>query len=80
MAEEPIREKAKTWVGEAKSDAKGILGMIQHRVNFGSPPLLSPASDAAISPTASLMAKQGRINRRRKLLGLATEPYSGFRP
>ncbi len=77
MVGEILRDRISAWVKSAAGDATGVVEMVTHRVTHGSPPLLSPSEDLALSARATLDAKQERIRRRRMLLGLPFEEWRG---
>ncbi|MGI0070508.1 MAG: hypothetical protein ACRECT_00270 [Thermoplasmata archaeon] len=70
-------ERVRAWTDQVRADARGLVAAVRHRVQFGDPPLLVPAEDAGVSTLALLDAKRQRIRRRRALLGLDYEEYSG---
>lgn len=72
-----FRNGIREWTNEAERNAKNLLDTVSHRVQFGSPPLLDPSEEAATSSFAAMQAKQDRIRRRRKLLGLPYEDWNG---
>jgi hypothetical protein len=72
----PIADRLNAWVNRARQDVKTVVDTAQHRMDYGSPPLLDPSEDVGLSPNVSLSAKQERIFRRRELLGLENEPYT----
>ena len=72
-----LRNGVDEWTKEARRNAQSILDTMSHRVQFGSPPLLDPSEDVAASSFAAMQAKQDRIRRRRKLLGLPYEDWNG---
>ncbi len=77
MVGEILRDRIATWTKMMAEDANNLVQMAAHRVTHGSPPLLSPTEDLAVSARASLDAHQQRIRRRRGLLGLPYEEWRG---
>ena len=72
-----VGERVKAWTDQFRKDARGLADAVEHRIQFGDPPLLNPSEDLGISPLAALEAKRQRIKRRRALLDLPYESYSG---
>ena len=66
------------YMQELQKNANSVIDMVEHRIKFGSPPLLVPSEDTAVSPRAALDAHQQRIKRRRQLLGLPYEEWRGI--
>jgi hypothetical protein len=69
--------RLRAFVDEIKKDVDGAASVVMHRINYGSPPLFDESEDVTVSPIVSLSQKQKRIQRRRALLGLPYEPWTG---
>jgi hypothetical protein len=72
-----LRNGVTNWTSEAERNVRNVIDTVSHRVQFGSPPLLDPSDEVAASSFAAMQAKQDRIRRRRKLLGLPYEDWPG---
>lgn len=73
-----VNDAVNSYSRDLQQDVNNIMDMVYHRIMYGSPPLLIPSEDAAVSPRASLDAHQERIRRRRQLLGLPYEEWKGI--
>ncbi len=72
-----VGERVRAWTEQLRRDVRGLGEAVQHRIEYGDPPLLNPSEDAGVSPLVSLDAKRQRIKRRRALLGLDYAEYHG---
>lgn len=72
-----VGERIQAWVGQLRADARSITDAVSHRARLGDPPLLAPAEDLGVNALALNDAKRQRIRRRRALLGLDYEEFSG---
>ena len=72
-----VGERIRAWAGEVRRDARGIVDAVEHRVQYGDPPIFTPGDDLGLSAFAMLQAKKQRIRRRRALVGIEYREFHG---